>query len=147
MGPLRFRSAQPVDVDSICRLWKAAGVGSRPTTDRAEIDERLRAEDGFFVIAEVDALPVGVAMGCYDNHRGWLKRVAVDPAHRGHGIGRRLVDEVEQRFLAAGVTKLRLAVWDDNSDAVAFWTALEYVELPEIRYFSKDLLGADDDGC
>ena len=30
---------------------------------------------------------------------------------------------------------------------MAFWAALDYVELPDIHYFTKDLLGAPDDDC
>jgi hypothetical protein len=37
------------------------------------------------------------------------------------------------------VTKLRLAVFDDNRRALSFWRELDYVELPEIHYFTKEL--------
>lgn len=136
-----FRSARHDDVDAICVLWEAAGLGGGRDVDRAEITERLKNDDGFFVIAELvgHGGMVAVAMGCYDDHRGWMKRVAVHPDERGSGFGRLLVNEVERRFRDAGVTKLRLAVWDENRAAVAFWEELDYVELPEIRYFTKTL--------
>lgn len=136
-----FRSAAAGDVSAIGELWERSGLGSGSEVDRAEIVERMKEDDGFFVVGTVDATGpiVAVAMGCYDNHRGWLKRVAVDPDHRGCGLGRLLVAEVEKRFVDAGVTKLRLAVWDDNADGAEFWQQLDYVELPDIRYFAKEL--------
>lgn len=82
---------------------------------------------------------VAVAMGCYDGHRGWMKRVAIDPSVQGNRLGRELVAEVERRFLEAGVTQLRLAVWGDNDGARNFWREIDYVELPDIHYFTKKL--------
>ena len=137
---MTFRSATEHDVESICGLWSQAGLGGGEATDRAEAIERLREPDGFFVVAEDEGTIVAVAMGCYDNHRGWLKRVTVHPDRRGTGLGRSLVEEVERRFLAAGVSKLRLSVWHENTTALAFWNDLDYEELPTIRYFTKDLL-------
>ncbi|MFT7476573.1 MAG: ribosomal protein S18 acetylase RimI-like enzyme [Verrucomicrobiales bacterium] len=139
--PVRFRSATAADVDAICDLWEASGLGGGRSVHEHEIQERLLAEDDLFVVGERmnrDAL-TAVAMGCYDNHRGWLKRVAIHPSEQGSGLGRRLIVELESRFLAAGITKLRLAVWDHNDGGAAFWRELGYTELPEIRYFTKDL--------
>lgn len=136
-----FRSASVADTAAICDLWAAARLSGGRDIDRAEIAERLRNDDGFFVVGvtpEIDGL-VAVGMGCYDDHRGWMKRVAIHPSQRGKGLGRQLVEEVENRFRAAGVTKIRLAVWNDNDEALSFWVGLDYEELPDIRYFTKEL--------
>lgn len=108
--------------------------------DRAEITERLREDDGFFVVGLADdgSLRSSV-MGCYDNHRGWIKRMVVDPALRRSGEGRQLVAELEQRFLAAGITKMRLAVIEENETAGHFWESLGYGEMKNIRYFTKTI--------
>ncbi len=137
---IRFRSATVSDTNAICDLWAAAGLGGGRDIDEAEIRERLKNDDGFFVVGEAthDQI-VAVAMGCYDGHRGWMKRVGIHPSQRGRGIGRQLVEVVERRFLDAGVSKLRLAVWDENDAALSFWRELDYVELSEIRYFTKEL--------
>lgn len=121
-------------------MWEACGLASNQQQDHREITERLREDDGFFVLGEIEGELVASAMGCYDNHRGWVKRVAITPTRQGEGLGRTLVDELERRFLEAGISKLRLAVWDENSGGVEFWNQMNYTELPEIRYFSKDLL-------
>lgn len=133
------RSATAADVDDICALWAAAGLGGGAEVDQAEALERLREPDGFFVVGEEDGVIVAVAMGCYDNHRGWLKRVAMHPDHRGRGLGRQIVTSVEQRFQDAGVRHLRLAVFDGNDAGLSFWNEMAYEELPTIRYFTKDL--------
>ena len=137
---LTFRTATAADTDEISRLWKVAGLGGDDAYNQHEIAVRLREADGLFVVGfdEVDVLRA-VAMGCNDNHRGWVKRVAVDPAVRGRGVGRSLYAELERRFIDAGIEQLRLSVYDDNTTALAFWESMDFVELPEIRYFTKDL--------
>lgn len=136
---MEFRAVSSSDTDAIIRLWEDCGLASDRQQDRQEIAERLREEDGFFVLGEIDGELVASAMGCYDNHRGWVKRVAIAPTRQGRGLGRLLIAELERRFLAAGISKLRLAVWDENAAGVEFWNRMAYTELPEIRYFSKDL--------
>jgi ribosomal protein S18 acetylase RimI-like enzyme len=134
-----YRMATSADTDAICGLWFAAGLGAGLGVDSTEITARLKNNDGFFVVGEDEGRIIAVAMGCYDDHRGWMKRVAIDPTQQGKGLGSELVEEVERRFLDAGVSKLRLAVWDENGAALSFWRELDYVELPEIRYFMKEL--------
>ena len=139
---LTFRTATLSDIEQIGRLWNTAGLGGDDEYNRHEMTVRLAEDDGFFIVG-VDADDPGtiraVAMGCNDNHRGWVKRVAVDPEIRGAGVGRALIAELERRFLAGGVDQLRLGVYDDNKTALAFWESLDYTELPEIHYFTKDL--------
>lgn len=170
---IHFRSAHVGDVERLVQLWSAASLGADAHTDRAEITTRLATADDFFVVgveasgeegveasgeegvegeegeagADGEELVVACAMGCYDGHRGHVKRVAVHPEHQGRGLGHAIMAEVERRFLAAGITKLRLQVWTANERGGAFWEANGWSELTEIRYFTKDLLGAPDDGC
>ncbi|KUL21689.1 GNAT family N-acetyltransferase [Streptomyces regalis] len=56
----------------------------------------------------------------------WIGLLMVDAGARRQGYGRRLASLVEERFRAADRTAVRLAVLDNNPDAVAFWTALGY---------------------
>jgi len=78
-------------------------------------------------------------MGCYDNHRGWVKRFAVHPELQRSGEGTRMLDELEGRFRVAGITKLRLSVWSGNETGGAFWESKGFEELTDIRYFVKEL--------
>ncbi|MEU7034924.1 GNAT family N-acetyltransferase [Streptomyces sp. NPDC046237] len=58
----------------------------------------------------------------------WLGLLMIDAGTRRAGHGRRLATAVEDRFRAAGRTGLRLAVLENNPNALAFWTALGYEE-------------------
>lgn len=137
---IRYRAANSSDTDAICALWAASGVSHGSDADRQDIGERLKNDDGFFIVGiDDEGTILSSAMGCYDNHRGMVKRVAVAPEIQGTGEGTRLVEELERRFVAAGITELRLAVFRENERAGAFWESKGYEELTNIRYFVKSL--------
>ncbi|MEU1018857.1 GNAT family N-acetyltransferase [Streptomyces sp. NPDC005900] len=52
--------------------------------------------------------------------------VVAEELHRT-GVGRRFAGLVEDRFRDAGRTAVRLAVLENNPDALRFWTALGYL--------------------
>ncbi|MFJ4683772.1 GNAT family N-acetyltransferase [Streptomyces sp. NPDC088789] len=56
----------------------------------------------------------------------WIGLLIVDSEVQRQGYGRRIARAVEERFREAGRTAVRLAVLDNNPQAMAFWTALGY---------------------
>lgn len=140
---LQWRSAAPADADALADLWARGGVGSGQAIDRAEILLRLEQPDELFVIGELVGERSGEigasAMVCWDGHRAHVKRVVVDPGLHGQGLGQQLMAEVERRLCEAGISELRLAVWDENERGGRFWEAQGWVELPTIRYFTKSI--------
>ena len=69
---------------------------------------------------------VSTALVGFDGRRGWLYHVATHPDMRRRGIATRIVREVEERLRAQGCKKLNLIVWDEEEDAMTFWTAIGY---------------------
>lgn len=69
---------------------------------------------------------------------GFVHDVVVEPAHRGHGHGRRLLRLAEQRTLAAGGGRLSLDVFADNRPARGLYDSLGF-ELV-LSHFHKPLL-------
>lgn len=135
-----MRSARQADVDAILQLWRAGGVEHDPDHDRQEIETKLDHDHDLFLVAEADGgALVGSVMGTYDGHRGRVKRCVIDPGCQGTGLGRALMAELERRFLARGITELRLEVWADNTAAQAFWASLGWEHLSEIRYYARSL--------
>ena len=52
-----------------------------------------------------------------------LLRIAVDPAHRGGGLGRRLLEACQRDLAAAGMAHLFLEVRVSNASAIALYRA------------------------
>lgn len=136
---MEFRAASLADVDALLALWRMGGVDHGAAADRDEIVNKLGYDGDLFLVAERDGHIIASVMGTYDGHRGRIKRCVVDPAEQGSGLGRKLVTELERRFLARGITELRLEVWADNTGSLAFWNSLGWEHLAEIRYFTKSL--------
>ena len=128
------------DHPAAAALWRSADGMSVPSLE--EVERKLERDPELFLVAEAGASPqtiVGVVMGAYDGRRGWIFRLAVDPARRRQGIGRALVEELEQRYLAMGVQAIRLLCLADHDGAQAFWERLGYKGFERVVLFSKDL--------
>jgi len=133
------RTATEADVDQILALWRRGGVDHDAEHDRDEIVTKLDYDGDLFLVAESHDKIVASVMGTYDGHRGRVKRAVVDPEHQGSGAARLVIDELEARFAARGITELRLEVWASNTNALAFWTHMGWEHLEDIRYFTKSL--------
>jgi N-acetylglutamate synthase-like GNAT family acetyltransferase/SAM-dependent methyltransferase len=98
-APIEMRPAQPGDFPDIISLLTACHL---PTDDLsvAEIDH-------FVVVVSANAL-VGVCGLEVFGSAGLPRSLAVAPAWRGHGIGERLICEIERRARSAGVEVLYL---------------------------------------
>ncbi|MFD4814824.1 GNAT family N-acetyltransferase [Streptomyces sp. NPDC058418] len=64
-----------------------------------------------------------------DDPDPWIGLLMVHAHDQRAGYGSALARVVEDRFLAAGRTGIRLAVLETNQKALAFWDALGYVEI------------------
>ena len=125
------------DYGAAVPLWDAADGMATPTQE--EVARKLERDPQLFLIAERSRELVGVVMGAYDGRRGWIFRLAVDPAERGTGVGRLLVDELERRFRDMGVSGVRLLVWNGNHGGLAFWERLGYALDRDVVLASKEL--------
>lgn len=137
--PVAFRSASAADVDMILGLWRVGGVDHDEVVDRDEIVTKLDYDGDLFVVATRNNKLVASVMGTYDGHRGRVKRCVVDPNEQGSGVGRQIVAELERRFVARGITELRLEVWADNTGAQVFWSTMGWEHLEDIRYYTRSL--------
>jgi ribosomal protein S18 acetylase RimI-like enzyme len=90
-----------------------------------------------FVVAETGGEVVGVALGTHDGRRGWINRLAVLPEYQRRGIARRLVRAVEERTDALGIDIVAALIEEDNEASKAFFRSIEYLDSPDVQYFSK----------
>jgi ribosomal protein S18 acetylase RimI-like enzyme len=129
------------DYDTVLALWQNAGdgLGIGRSDTRTEIAKKLRRDPDSFLVAEDDGKTIGTVIGGYDGRRGLIYHLAVDRAYRQHGIGKMLMDEVEQRMIAKGCLKAYLLVKRGNEDVVEFYRHRGW-ETMEITIMGKVLL-------
>lgn len=80
------------------------------------------------VVATVDGDPAGFVTGYVRPDRDdtlMVWQVAVDEAHRGRGLARRMLDHVADRAVAraAGITRLETTITPDNEASIALFTS------------------------
>lgn len=136
---VKVREAGVGDYDRIVGVWLSAGLPFRP--EGRDSRESIRAELGrgcsVFLLAEVDARPVGVVLGTHDGRKGWINRLAVVPEYRRVGLARRLVGGVEIWLESQGIEICAALIESENQDSKSFFAQMGYQNDPEIQYFSK----------
>jgi N-acetylglutamate synthase len=113
------------DYDQVLALWKSCGDEGVHVDDDADSRESIAAylkrHPGMsFVAREKDRL-VGAVLCGTDGRRGYLNHLAVDKAHRGTGIGKRLVERSLAELEKVGIDKCHIFVLKDNVAGQAFW--------------------------
>ena len=124
-GPL-IRTYRDDDEAQVVALWHACGLTkdyNPPAGDIAFCRATPTAE--LFVAADGERV-VATAMAGHDGHRGWLYYVAVEPALRSTGLGRRMVSRAEGWLAALGVRKVNLIIRDTNTAVRGFYERIGY---------------------
>jgi len=83
-----------------------------------------------FRVARIDGTVVGMAALRLDEGWGEVKAVFVDPAVRGKGVARALMNELEATARAEGLSILRLETGNLHKDALVFYPRLGWSEIP-----------------
>ncbi|HEY7293923.1 MAG TPA: bifunctional helix-turn-helix transcriptional regulator/GNAT family N-acetyltransferase [Dehalococcoidia bacterium] len=105
--------------------------GFDPAHSISAEDDELRPPAGLFLVATLHGEPVGC--GALKFHAGApaeIKRMWVDGAARGLGLGRRLLAELEARAVAGGASVVRLETNRTLVEAIALYRSAGYREVP-----------------
>jgi GNAT superfamily N-acetyltransferase len=126
------RDARPADAARIAELLDQLGYPTQPQQAAARV-ARLSADPlARVVAAEVDADVVGVVAlrVCHllEHDRPWCSLIAmvVDERWRRSGIGRRLVDAVEEEARVHGCAGVAIGTAEHREEAHAFYESLGY---------------------
>jgi len=86
---------------------------------------------GTFLVMRLHGEPVGCGGFKFDPpDAAYVKRMWISPTARGLGLGRRLLQELEQRALALGYRKLRLETEKALAEAQQLYRSSGFIEVP-----------------
>jgi len=94
---------------------------------RAELRAFLSRKTAETIVAEREGRIVAFVLGCRQSRtEGHVVTLDVAASARRQGLGRRLLVELERRFRAAGVRRVRLETAVTNAPAIGFYEGLGY---------------------
>ena len=82
---------------------------------------------------------MGAALCGFDGRRGDLCHLAVEPAYRGRGVGRHLVEECLAKLREAGMLKCNIRVFANNSEGKAFWRHMGFVLRDDLAMMQRKI--------
>lgn len=123
---LSIKPFQPDNEADVIALWHACGL-TRPWNDpAADIARKQTTQPELFFVGSLSKRIVGTAMAGFDGHRGWVYYLAVAPDMHKRGIGRALMNRVEQALTELGCPKINLQIRAENEVVTNFYRALGY---------------------
>lgn len=137
MPPLRIQPARGSDCQPIAEMSRDCIESGLPWTwtPARVMRHLLHPESVVLTACSGDAL-LGFAIMHFGDDSSHLNLLAVQPAYRRLGIGRRLLEWLEESAVVAGTFTIRLEVRARNPGAVLFYHRLGYVETGRIaRYY------------
>jgi GNAT superfamily N-acetyltransferase len=121
------------DAETVCRSMRRAFEEYRdrlqpPSSalDETVDDVRAAIARGGAFLARDGGVVVGSARYQVRVDHVYAERVAVDPGHRGRGIGAALVHAIEEVARAAGHAEIRIGVRASLPGTLRFWEGLGY---------------------
>src|SRR3990170_736070 len=144
--PIFIRNLRKEDLPAIVDIEdRTTGVARRAYWEaRIEISEAIRPHWASLV-AEVDNRVVGFILGRAGELEfglpgtvGWIEIIGVDPAYRGQGIARRLVDRFSESAEDHGIRNIFTLVDHANSEMVGFFSRLGFVQ-GQMLHFQKQV--------
>lgn len=139
MSQIEIVQLKPDDYDDIIAVWSKAGLSMKPKgrDSRAELTRQMKLNPEWFIGARDGDRLVGAVIASHDTRRGYLNRIAVDPAYQGQGIAKLLNERAEQVLWAQGIKVITLLIEGHNRASRALALKLGYVEHEDIVYYSK----------
>jgi ribosomal protein S18 acetylase RimI-like enzyme len=127
-----LRSAIEADAPKVAALVSAAyghyveriGKLPRPMTD----DYREVIAKGRVTVAESHGTIVGVIVLAVDDEGFLVDNLAVDPSHRGRGLGKALLEFAEAEARAQGFDSISLNTHEKMTENLAIYSRIGYVE-------------------
>lgn len=115
------------------------------TWDEYELVELFSSDGDFCLVAEMDDRIIGFVLGSLIEKRrsawryGWLIWFGVEPEFKGKGVGTKLINELMEVFIKAGVRIMIVDTDQENHEAIRFFKKHGFGDPIEHLYLSRNL--------
>jgi len=125
--------------EELVNLWRKAELPFKPKgrDSKEAIARQINASPEFFLGAFENGRLVGAVIVSSDGRKGWINRLAVDPAYRRRGVASTLVAEAERVLRKHGIRIFCALIEAENEASKRLFKKCGYVEHRDIIYFSK----------
>lgn len=138
-----IRLASKNDAGWIAQLSKRfIEHGLRWNYDGQRIRRAVAHPDVNVVVAHGGRVPLGFGIMEYGDEIAHLVLLGVQPVHQGRGLGRALVEWLEQPAVVAGIRCVRVEVRADNPGGIAFYEKLGYGERARVAGYYEGRVDA-----
>lgn len=118
-----LRPMTEADLAAARTLWShAEGVELAEGDSLSELSAYLRRNPDASQVAYSGDKLVGAVLAGHDGRRGFVYHLAVEPGHRGRGLGRDLVTRALGVLKEQGLRRVLILVARDNQAGRAFWS-------------------------
>ena len=128
---MKTRVATEADVDSIVRVINAAFKVERFFIDRDRIDtDKVRAllKSGTFLVTEDCGRMTACVYVELRGDRAYFGLLAVDPSEQKRGLGKAMIEAVENHARAAGCRFMDMRIVNLRTELPPFYRKLGYIE-------------------
>lgn len=87
---------------------------------------QLSWDSSLVLVAEEERQIVGIVIGTIDNNDGYYYRIAVDPFHRRKGVGKTLIQALQERFVQRKVNRILVPVDPHNEPVLPVFESLGF---------------------
>ncbi len=129
------------DYETVRELWlNTEGIELADSDSRDGLARFLERNPGLSFVARDGDDVVGAVLCGHDGRRGYIDQLAVCRSHRRQGIGRSLVSRCVYNLMRIGIRKWHLFVFEDNLEAIAFWSKLGWSKRVELVTMSRNVV-------
>ena len=129
------------DYEAMVALWRRVGLVNRVgiRDARRAFARQVRLNNGLYLGAFDGDRLVGTVLGTHDTRKGWINRLAVDPAYQRRGVGSRLLKTCERALVRKGVRIIAALIVKGNEPSTNLFRRSGYELSEDIVYVRKKL--------
>ncbi|TFG25877.1 MAG: GNAT family N-acetyltransferase [Promethearchaeota archaeon] len=108
----------------LIQIWRESGVSVGSSDEEDQIKKVLDRNPNLFLVGIIDNKVIAVVIGAFDGRRGYVHHLAVSPKSQNKGYGRKLMEELNERFRNLNVHKVHLFIEKYNEGVINFYKKL-----------------------